>query len=64
MLCNGFIEILLGRKGVSDLLETLLDKLQGCAVVVTNIVSQMLLIIPAFRWVCITEAFVFWVPKS
>lgn len=39
VLCNGFVEVLLGRKGVSGLLETLLDKLQGCAVVFMHIVS-------------------------
>lgn len=43
VLCNDFTEVLLWRKGVSGLLETLLDKLQGCAVVFMRIVSQILL---------------------
>lgn len=42
VLCNDFVEVLLGRKGICGLLETLLDKLQGCAVVFIVIASQIL----------------------
>lgn len=43
LLCNDFVEVFLGRKGVCHLSETLLDRLQGRAVVFMHIASQILL---------------------